>query len=113
MIVQGSIQILSGLAAMSAAGGILFLFFRILITRRGRRAERTEKVVAFIAAAYVVAVVAGRVAAAMAPPEAAGRGVPGVWMLLAILFGFLWYVLRRERMAQQARNAKASEPATP
>lgn len=109
MIVRGLIMLATGFASMSAMGAIFLLLIRLVRAPRGERIRQTENVIGFIACAYVVAVVGYGVSTAMATPDDSQvRGTPGLWVVLALLFGVLWFALRSMKPSRKSHSSKKS-----
>jgi hypothetical protein len=99
-ILLGLFQILSGLASLSAWVVTLFVVGIVLyslIRGPGLRLAERIKWFRFITCAFLLAVIAYGIALLIDSSPIEHVGAPAVWLVLALLFGFLWFWAKRQR----------------
>jgi hypothetical protein len=99
-ILLGLFQLLSGVAGIAAwvvTALLVLIVLYSLIRGNGPRLAERVRWFRFITCAFLLAVIAGGIALIIDSSPMERVGAPGVWLILALLFGFLWLWASRQR----------------
>src|SRR4051812_31999771 len=110
-ILLGLFQLLSGAAGISAwvvTALLVVIVLYSLIRGNGPRLAERVRWFRFTTCVFLLAVIASGIGLIIDSSPMERVGAPGVWLILALLFGFFWLWARRHlRMRRRVEGVKA------